>query len=333
MQSHDRQMPIMEHLIELRNRLTWAVLALFITFGVCYYFVEDIYGFLVRPLADIMGPDRRMIYTALTEVFFTYVKVSFFAACFVSAPVFLSQFWAFVAPGLYKNERSAFMPFLFATPILFLMGGALVYYLIMPLAWKFFLSFEQAGGAANLAIQLEAKVDEYLSLVMKLIFAFGLCFQLPVLLTLMARAGIVTADGLARRRKYAIVIAFGFAAVLTPPDLISQIGLGIPIIILYEISILMARVSERKRAKANAENEEDEDDEAESDDDVETAAASGTTVAAAEDNVDAQGEATASYDDGQSSLTRSSDDEEDAPKLSGASNNSDDGEDDFNNAR
>jgi sec-independent protein translocase protein TatC len=329
MQSHDKQMPIMEHLIELRNRLTWAVLALFITFAVCYYFVEDIYGFLVQPLADIMGPDRRMIYTALTEVFFTYVKVSFFAACFVSAPVFLGQFWAFVAPGLYKNERSAFMPFIFATPILFLMGGALVYYLIMPLAWKFFLSFEQAGGASNLAIQLEAKVGEYLSLVMKLIFAFGLCFQLPVLLTLMARAGIVTADGLARRRKYAIVIAFGFAAVLTPPDLISQIGLGIPIIILYEISIIMARISERKRAKAAA----DEDDETDSnDDDGEAEAATGTAVATVQDGVDAQGEAAASYDDGQTSLTRSSDDEGDAPKLSGPSNN-DDGEDDFNNAR
>ena len=326
MQSHDKQMPIMEHLIELRNRLTWAVLALFITFGVCYYFVEDIYGFLVRPLADIMGPDRRMIYTALTEVFFTYVKVSFFAACFVSAPVFLGQFWAFVAPGLYKNERSAFMPFLFATPVLFLMGGALVYYFIMPLAWKFFLSFEQAGGASALAIQLEAKVGEYLSLVMKLIFAFGLCFQLPVLLTLMARAGIVTADGLAKRRKYAVVIAFVFAAVLTPPDLISQVGLGIPIIILYEISIIMARFSERKRAK-NAAAEEDEED----DEEANEAEASGTAVATSGDSVDQQAAAAASYDDGQTSLTRSSEDD-DAPRLSGPSRK-DDGEDDFNNAR
>lgn len=326
MQSHDKQMPIMEHLIELRNRLTWAVLALFITFGVCYYFVEDIYGFLVRPLADIMGPDRRMIYTALTEVFFTYVKVSFFAACFVSAPVFLGQFWAFVAPGLYKNERSAFMPFLFATPVLFLMGGALVYYFIMPLAWKFFLSFEQAGGASALAIQLEAKVGEYLSLVMKLIFAFGLCFQLPVLLTLMARAGIVTADGLAKRRKYAVVIAFVFAAVLTPPDLISQVGLGIPIIILYEISIIMARFSERKRAK-NAAAEEDKEDDEEADE----AEASGTAVATSGDSVDEQAAAAASYDDGQTSLTRSSEDDG-APRLSGPSRK-DDGEDDFNNAR
>lgn len=330
MQSHDKQMPIMEHLIELRNRLTWAVLALFITFGICYYFVEDIYGFLVRPLAEVMGPDRRMIYTALTEVFFTYVKVSFFAACFVSAPVFLGQFWAFVAPGLYKNERSAFMPFLFATPILFLAGGALVYYLIMPLAWKFFLSFESAGGAAGLAIQLEAKVGEYLSLVMKLIFAFGLCFQLPVLLTLMARAGIVTAESLAKRRKYAVVIAFVFAAVLTPPDLISQVGLAIPIIILYEISIVMARISERKRAKR--EKEED----AELDGDEEDTESS-------KDDVDSQGSAAAAADYGDGKP----DDKSDFKALSGSASKSgtpsssrssgsvkgDDDEDDFNSAR
>lgn len=326
MQSHDKQMPILEHLIELRNRLTWAVLALFITFGICYYFVEDIYGFLVKPLADVMGPDRRMIYTALTEVFFTYVKVSFFAACFVSTPVFLGQFWAFVAPGLYKNERSAFMPFLFATPVLFLLGGALVYYFIMPLAWKFFLSFEQAGGASGLAIQLEAKVGEYLSLVMKLIFAFGLCFQLPVLLTLMARAGIVTAAGLAKRRKYAIVLAFVFAAVLTPPDLISQVGLGIPIIILYEISIIMARISERKRAESLDDDEDDEDD------DEDSEQSSGSAVQkSGDDDIDAQGAAAASYDADKSAVSHGTDDK--APrKLSGPSQD-DDGEDDFNSAR
>ena len=332
MQSDDKQMPIMEHLIELRNRLTWAVLALFITFGICYYFVEDIYGFLVKPLADVMGPDRRMIYTALTEVFFTYVKVSFFAACFVSAPVFLGQLWAFVAPGLYKNERSAFMPFLFATPILFLAGGALVYYLIMPLAWKFLLSFESAGGASGLAIQLEAKVGEYLALVMKLIFAFGLCFQLPVLLTLMARAGIVTASSLAKRRKYAVVIAFVFAAVLTPPDLISQVGLAIPIIILYEISILMARMSERKRAKREAEEDAELDDDDEdtdhNKDDVDTQ----SSAAAAADYGDDDGKADDKTD---FKALAGSAPKSDTPSSSRSlgSAKGDDDEDDFNSAR
>ncbi|MDP2697966.1 twin-arginine translocase subunit TatC [Thalassospira sp.] len=323
MQSQDKQMPIMEHLIELRNRLTWAVLALFITFGICYFFVEDIYGFLVRPLAEAMGPgeNRRMIYTALTEVFFTYVKVSFFAACFLSAPVFLGQLWAFVAPGLYKNERSAFYPFLFATPVLFAAGGALVYYFIMPLAWTFFLSFETSGaGTGGMAIQLEAKVGEYLSLVMKLIFAFGLSFQLPVLLTLMARAGIVTAESLAKRRKYAVVIAFVMAAIMTPPDLISQVGLAIPIVILYEISIVMARLAERKRARREAEEEAEE-----------AAEQAETTKNASDDGVDAQAAAAASmHETDTKPETKSS---SDSSALPDTSKGTDRDEDDFNNAR
>lgn len=331
MQLQDQQMPIMEHLIELRNRLTWSVLALFVTFGVCYYFVEDIYGFLVRPLAEAMGPgsDRRMIYTALTEVFFTYVKVSFFAACFVSTPVVLGQIWAFVAPGLYKNERKAFYPFLFATPILFLMGGAMVYYFIMPLAWKFFLSFETAGSQTGLAIQLEAKVGEYLSLVMKLIFAFGLSFQLPVLLTLMARAGLVTSQGLAKKRKYAVVITFIVAAVMTPPDLISQIGLAVPIMLLYEISIIMARISERKRAASMADEDDDLDDQngqGNADDDVNAQSA----AAASAGNMD-NSAAKASSDETSSSDTSSEPKKQSKPSASGASG--DDDEDDFNNAR
>ncbi|WP_172963461.1 twin-arginine translocase subunit TatC [Thalassospira marina] len=331
MQLQDQQMPIMEHLIELRNRLTWSVLALFVTFGVCYYFVEDIYGFLVRPLAEAMGPgsDRRMIYTALTEVFFTYVKVSFFAACFVSTPVVLGQIWAFVAPGLYKNERKAFYPFLFATPILFLMGGAMVYYFIMPLAWKFFLSFETAGSQTGLAIQLEAKVGEYLSLVMKLIFAFGLSFQLPVLLTLMARAGLVTSQGLAKKRKYAVVITFIVAAVMTPPDLISQIGLAVPIMLLYEISIIMARISERKRAASMADEDDDLEDQngqGNADDDVNAQSA----AAASAGNMD-NSTAKASSDETSSSDTSSEPKKQSKPSASGASG--DDDEDDFNNAR
>ena len=325
MQLQDPQMPIMEHLIELRNRLTWSVLALFVTFGICYYFVEDIYGFLVRPLAQAMGPgsDRRMIYTALTEVFFTYVKVSFFAACFISTPVVLGQIWAFVAPGLYKNERKAFYPFLFATPVLFFLGGAMVYYFIMPLAWKFFLSFESTGSQTGLAIQLEAKVGEYLSLVMKLIFAFGLSFQLPVLLTLMARAGLVTSEGLAKKRKYAVVITFVVAAVMTPPDLISQIGLAVPIMLLYEISIIMARISERKRA-AKMEEDELDDDAAQDKSD--------------EDDVNAQSAAAASAGNMDEASSNDAGDETSSesqkPSDSSASGmTGDDDEDDFNNAR
>jgi sec-independent protein translocase protein TatC len=246
--------PLLEHLLELRKRLIYSMLALLVGFIGCYVVSEQIYGFLVRPLADLVeGQEgRRMIYTGLHEAFFTYLKVSLFGAFCISFPLLAGQIWAFVAPGLYKREKRAMLPFMVASPILFILGASLVYYLVFPLAWSFFLSFETPGGPGVLPIQLEAKVNEYLSLVMKLIFAFGVSFQLPVLLTLLARVGIVTSEGLAKNRKYAIVIAFAFAAILTPPDIISQIGLGVPILVLYEISIVSARMVERKRAAAEA---------------------------------------------------------------------------------
>jgi sec-independent protein translocase protein TatC len=253
----DRQMPLLDHLLELRNRLMYSCAAILLGFLLCYFFAEDIYAFLVQPLADIYEGQtgRRMIYTSLTEAFFTYLKVAFWAGSFLAFPFVATQLWLFIAPGLYRNEKSAFLPFLAATPILFFLGGAMVYYFIFPLAWRFFVSFETAGGPGALPIELEARVGEYLGLVMKLIFAFGLSFQLPVALTLMGRVGLVSSQALVRNRKFAYVGVFVVAAVITPPDVISQIGLGVPIIILYEVSVWMVRMVEKKRAEAEAADE------------------------------------------------------------------------------
>jgi len=248
-----KQSSFVEHLTELRSRLVKSIIYLFIFFVICYFFAENIYSFLVAPYAEAVKDDeinRRMIFTALHETFVTYLKVAFFAAMFIASPIFLTQIWKFVAPGLYKNEKKALLPYLIATPTLFLLGGMLVYYLIMPLAIKFFLSFETSMQINSLPIQLEAKVNEYLSLIMRLIFAFGISFQLPVLLSLLARVGFIDSEYLKKRRKYVIVIIFAAAAILTPPDPITQIGLGIPLLILYELSILSVKIIEKKKKDA-----------------------------------------------------------------------------------
>ena len=235
--------PLLEHLRELKKRVIYCLLAFFVATGVSYYFVVEIYAFLVQPLADAF-PDEsnhRLIYTGLTEAFITYLKLAVFAGFFASFPIIATQLYLFLAPGLYKKEKRALVPYLISAYSLFLIGAAFVYYLIFPAAWKFFLGFESDGLNGGLPIQLEAKISDYLSLVMHLMVAFGLSFQLPVVLVLLVRSGMVDLETLKRGRRYAIVIIVTVAAFITPPDIFSQIALSVPLYVLYEISILLCR--------------------------------------------------------------------------------------------
>lgn len=268
----DEPQPLVEHLIELRRRMMWAVLGFIVAFVVCFYLGTHIFNLLILPFewavewAGVEDRKIELIYTAPQEFFFTQIKIGLFGGLLLSFPVIAAQVYKFAAPGLYKNERSAFLPFLIASPILFLIGAAIVYFFLTPMAMLFFLGMEQVGGADTASITLLPKVSEYLGLVMTLIFAFGLVFQLPVVTTLLARAGIITAAGLAGKRKYAIVMAFIVAAVLTPPDPVSQLGLALPTILLYEIAIYLARIVERRKKeelKRSGYSDEEENDDVE----------------------------------------------------------------------
>lgn len=256
--------PLIEHLIELRSRLIWAIVAFFVAFLICFFFAREIFNLLVIPFqwatkwAGLDADKVDLIYTAPQEFFFTQIKLAMFGGLVLSFPIIAMQIYKFVAPGLYRNERSAFLPFLIAAPILFLMGGALVYFFFTPMVMWFFLSMQQVGPDNEIHISLLPRVSEYLGLIMTLILSFGLVFQLPVVTTLMARVGLLTSEGLIDKRKYAIVGAFVVAAVLTPPDPVSQIGLALPTILLYEISIWSARMVERKREEDRRASEEAE---------------------------------------------------------------------------
>jgi sec-independent protein translocase protein TatC len=238
----------MEHLVELRRRLIWSFVALGLCFAVCFYFADKIFAFLAQPLVEAFGTGQgRLIYTKLYEAFFTEVRVALFAAFFLAFPIIAMQVWLFVAPGLYAKEKKAFLPFLVATPILFALGGALAYYVVMPTAFRFFLKYE--GNLGGIEQEALPAVGDYLSLVMHFILAFGIAFLLPILLMLLERAGIVTRRQLIQGRRYAILIAFVIAAVATPPDVLSQFMLAIPLWLLYEISLVAIWFTERRRAR------------------------------------------------------------------------------------
>ncbi len=244
----DSRAPLLDHLIELRRRLLYCIVAILLAFGICYYFAETIFAFLVQPL--LAAGQKKLVYTQIFEAFFVQVKVAFFAAMMLSFPVIANQLWQFVAPGLYKKERRALLPFLAATPVLFLMGAAMAYYLAVPMALHFLLSFQgDIGGVTQEALPA---IGNYLSFVMQFLFGFGLSFLLPVLLMLLERAGVVTRRQLISARRYAVVGATAIAAVLTPPDLMSQVLLAVPLILLYELAIIGIWFTERARRREGA---------------------------------------------------------------------------------
>ena len=257
----DTSAPLVEHLIELRQRLFRSVIAIAVFFVISFYFADEIFNFLVIPYQKGAGTSEvEFVFTAMQGQFFVQIKIAFFGAMFIAFPVIATQLYKFIAPGLYKNERGAFLPFLIATPVLFLAGACLVYYFIMPLATQFFLAQEQGGGDGAAKIYNLQEVGSYLSLIMTLIFAFGLMFQLPVAITLLAKAGLISSQTLKEKWKYAVVITFVVAAVLTPPDPVSQIGLATATLLLYAISYFSARLVEKQRAQKEADDLAQESD-------------------------------------------------------------------------